>query len=1385
MLRYLVGPVTRTFAEQNLQRFRQEGVCLAFNSDGDVDLTIKPGDRWPEVQGRFPAEWRPDYLVLNLPYATIPECLWTAPLPRVALGSDWNLLWHYYRHALASCDLIVTDTPGADVMKREGLGAVWAANLCGSERLFVEKGLESSPASPDQEYHSPPTTHHSPAQDIDILFLGNINPAVQKERMPWLARVARLSRKHRVLMQTGIFGETGLRLLQRARIVFQFSARGKYGRRSGEAAAAGALVFQEADNRELFHILTPDRECVAYHPDDLDTLLEHYLAHEDERRQLAEAARVKAPQLTFEHLWGELAGRIEENWAALRDRAGRLFPLEGMEALQLRGWQTLCSTRWDDPTLIRDLERAAKDRLASPWIHNAMGVLLARQAQTTYDAQPLWEVAANCFRAAARPDFILAAVNLAQALDAGKEKPLALETARQALARLLKTPELDALSREGLPLCHGFDPLRVEWDRAAYANAGHPEEEARTKRRLLLWQLHSLLARWTGEPGPAYEASLLRPDLPTTRVVLGEILLRTGQAAQAAEHLRQALEANPLDREAAHLCYLALDTENDRDGQRRLCEERRLLARAAPNLVPTDPWFAERQPRGHELVSIIVLCARRLEDTRRCLDSLPRCTRAPYELILVENGVTDGTREYLQELRRKNRVPRASSLGWGPERIEIIANDRDRGFAAAANQGVAEARGLYVVLLGGDTVVTPGWLEGLVKWSLAQWPDVGLVGPVTNAAPEPQGLRDGPASLEGLNAFAAQRRRAFAGSAVPVNRLIGSCVLARHEVLERIGGLDERFPVGFFSDDDWCLRAREAGFRLLVAQEVFVYQSGQGPFAVTGEEARQQLRENFGIFRAKWGPEVTAAYSLPAQLEAEKGSQGDEKTAAEPPVVSPSPPLPLSPAAELNGDSADRPRVSLCMIVKNEEHHLGDCLRSVADLVDEMVVVDTGSEDRTRELAREFGARVFDFPWPDSFGRARNESVSHARGKWILWLDADDRLDEENRQHLKQVLAGLGDERDAYAMKVRSALDANRNGFRVLDQVRMFRNLPEIRWDYRIHEQILPAVNRAGGGVRWTPVVIDHVGYVDPAMRQKKLDRNLRLLEMDAGERSDDSFSLFNLGWTLLDMGRSAEALPHLQRSLETAASHSSILRKLYHLLGVCQRNLGKPEEALKICQKGLGLFPDDAEMLLEEGMMLRDKGDMAGAEQSWLKLFIPRQGNYFASEEVGLRGFKTRQLLTEIYARQERWLEAEVQCRAALAERPDFEPAWMGLAEICLRQGRHNDLEELLERVEPTGAPPAKLGWLRARSLAQRQEFARARQALDRTISLDPKAIGPRVLLSHVLLQEGKDWPAAERALRDILDLEPTNQEAQHNLQLLLRNRARAQQPLAAGAMN
>ena len=375
---------------------------------------------------------------------------------------------------------------------------------------------------------------------------------------------------------------------------------------------------------------------------------------------------------------------------------------------------------------------------------------------------------------------------------------------------------------------------------------------------MLRWRLYSLLAQWTGELAYAYEAALLRPDLAFSRAALGATLLRGGRPGEAVPHLCEAIAGNPLDRPVARACFQALGALGDPDGQHRLREEQRRLSEACPTLVPAEAWFSDPRPRDDELTSIIILCCNELEYTRLCLESLLGHTRPPYELVLVDNGSTDGTPEYLDELRHRP----------GPRRVEVIRNETNRGFPAGCNQALAQARGRYIVFLNNDTVLTPYWLEGLIAGALHEWPAIGLVGPVSNTAPDAQGIRPGYAQLTDLDAFAAQRRQAYSGQLRAVHRLTGFCLLVRREVLERIGGFDERFGAGFFDDDDLCVRAREAGFRLLVAHEVYVHHFGSRTFQGLGIDTRKQLEENFERFRGKWGAEYTSGYHLPPTAKA-------------------------------------------------------------------------------------------------------------------------------------------------------------------------------------------------------------------------------------------------------------------------------------------------------------------------------------------------------------------------------------------------------------------------------------------------------------------------------------------------------------------------------------
>ena len=311
------------------------------------------------------------------------------------------------------------------------------------------------------------------------------------------------------------------------------------------------------------------------------------------------------------------------------------------------------------------------------------------------------------------------------------------------------------------------------------------------------------------------------------------------------------------------------------------------------------------------------------------------------------------------------------------------------------------------------------------------------------------------------------------------------------------------------------------------------------------------------------------------------------------------------------------------MIVKDEEANLPDCLASTADLVDEIIVVDTGSTDRTKEVAASFGAKVFDFPWCDSFAEARNESLKHAAADWVFWPDADDRLDEDNRRKLKTLLAGLPDADAAYLLRQWSVPDAVSGAVAVVDQAKLFRLRPDVRFEYRVHEQILPAVLRRGGAVIPTNIVFRHFGYHNPALKKRKLERNLRLLRLQDAETPDDPFTLYNLGGVCLDLHDFEAAAALFRRTLERSPPGYTLTPKTYALLTQCLRQSGRAEEALAICREGRGRFPGDAELLFHEGLLLQERGEAGAAEACWLAVLAAPVNPSFACSDVGLRGTK------------------------------------------------------------------------------------------------------------------------------------------------------------------
>jgi glycosyltransferase involved in cell wall biosynthesis len=182
--------------------------------------------------------------------------------------------------------------------------------------------------------------------------------------------------------------------------------------------------------------------------------------------------------------------------------------------------------------------------------------------------------------------------------------------------------------------------------------------------------------------------------------------------------------------------------------------------------------------------------------------------------------------------------------------------------------------------------------------------------------------------------------------------------------------------------------------------------------------------------------------------------------------------------------------LSVCMIVKNEAALLQRCLCSVRPVADQIVVVDTGSTDRSKEIARECGAVVIESEWRNDFAWSRNISLEHATGKWILWLDADDVVPRSSLEPIDALKRSASDR--VYNFIVRNQRPGNTGTeFR---QARMFPNRKELRFERRIHEQVMPSALRIGLPLETCDIVIEHHGYADPALLKKKAARNITLL---------------------------------------------------------------------------------------------------------------------------------------------------------------------------------------------------------------------------------------------------------------------------------------------------
>jgi len=380
------------------------------------------------------------------------------------------------------------------------------------------------------------------------------------------------------------------------------------------------------------------------------------------------------------------------------------------------------------------------------------------------------------------------------------------------------------------------------------------------------------------------------------------------------------------------------------------------------------------------------------------------------------------------------------------------------------------------------------------------------------------------------------------------------------------------------------------------------------------------------------------------------------------------------------------------MIVKDEAGNLHRSLAPLMPYVDEAVVVDTGSSDGTPELAAGLGVRVRHFPWSHDFAAARNFSLEQATGDWIMWLDGDNRIPEEDAALLKSLVQRPGD-------AIFWATEIVEPGGGRLLQKRIFPRRPEIRFRYRVHEQLIHPPNLAQ---IITPVRVYHWGYEDKKLRQAKARRNLTYLLADLQERPEDFYLRYHLTRHHFFAGELEEAWGQLQMVLAAPRLESQnpeIARHARLLAALIRDRLDDLSGALRLFGEVVERYPDYGLAWYHLGMTCFRHDDFDTAALALGRFLELGCGHFFLDQP------EEKLTLTALLARAQ-----------ALRQRERFQEAAGVLKEAQRR------------------FPQEPGVWLETAALARTcQDNQAARRALGACLALQPRSRRAQALLAEM----------------------------------------------------
>lgn len=538
---------------------------------------------------QFPNDAQPDLLIWWGFYGPIPQDIAECPIPTLLIVSDWHENLTSVLAYAEAFDFVLADQGLVEILQARGFQncAYWPSYALYPERSYL---------------HSPPLE-----RIWDVVYVGSLNLALHPQRECYLQRLLALSERYRIRVETHLYGEEYNRLLNQSRLVFNYSIRGEMNLRAFEAAASGAVILMEENNREVHHYLPPGQACVLYNQDNFEAQMVYYLEHEAERQKIADTARLAIQNQSASHQFERLFDFLPAVFRAANQKATRSF------AQKSRLQQVLTRVRhlYHLP-LARAPEWAVREAVsmsdsadfhgASEHEQHAFAHVLAA-CLTDYEFNPISKVgyqphlqAESVFARLLQQSVLdpLVCFNAAWYCFFRGDPGRALPYSQKAF-QLLNAPDFDCqrlLDFNDALLPFGHNYFYLHWQRLV-ADILREQASADQLRQLIGWMIIILQARilsatsLAAQAVPLYQEALtLFPEFGTVGFELARLQAHLGHITQAIHTYQEALERHFLQPQA-HLALMELMLE-----QGFLSEAQQWYQRVAP-MLKVIPYFEQ------------------------------------------------------------------------------------------------------------------------------------------------------------------------------------------------------------------------------------------------------------------------------------------------------------------------------------------------------------------------------------------------------------------------------------------------------------------------------------------------------------------------------------------------------------------------------------------------------------------------------------------------------------------------------------------------------------------------------------------------------------------------------------------------------------------------